>query len=164
MSSLPSNSQGPFLPTSQVFPEDESQRLIVLTDNYISIAQGVNQREIGTYETVEQLNGQQFFNLTTPEKKRFAYRKVFSIGAIAAGATSVTAHGITGVNSTTVFTHIYGTCVTDVVDNRPIPYADVTSVTEQIEINIDGTNINIINGAAAPAITFAIIILEYLKN
>lgn len=164
MSFAPTNSLSPFLPTTQVFPEDESQRLIVLTTNYTEIAHGINQREIGTYETVEQLNGQQFFNTTSPEKKRFAYRKVFSIGAIAAGATSVTAHGITGVNSTTVFTHIYGTAVTNVIDNRPIPYADATAVTEQIEINVNTTNITIINGAVAPPITSAIVILEYLKN
>ena len=79
MTFLPSNSASPFLPTTQVFPEDLSQRLIVLTDNYTAVAQSVNQREIGTYETVEQLNGQQFFNTTNPERKRFAYRKVFSI-------------------------------------------------------------------------------------
>jgi len=164
MTFLPSNSQSPFLPTTQVFPEELSERLIVLTDNYTALAQSINQREIGTFETVEQLNGQQFFNTTDPERKRFAYRKVFAIGAIAQGATSTTAHGITGVNATTIFTHIYGTCVTDVVDNRPIPYADVTAVNEQIEINVDATNINLLNGAAAPAITSALVVLEYLKN
>lgn len=164
MSSLPTNSRSPYLPTSQVFPEDTSQRLIVLTENYISLSQAINQREIGSYETVELLNGQQFFNTINPEKKRFAYRKVFSIGAIAQGATSTTAHSIAGVNTITVFTHIYGTCVTDVIDNRPIPYASATLVTDQIEINIDATNINIVNGATAPAITSAIIVLEYLKN
>lgn len=160
MTFLPTNSLSPFLPTSQVFPEDTGQRIIVLTDNYTSVAQAINQREIGVFETVEQLNGQQFFNTTNPEKKRFAYRKVFSIGAIAAGATSNTAHSLTGV---TAYTHIYGVAVT-ASDSRPIPYASSTAVNAQIEINVTGTNIVIVNGAAAPAITSAIVVLEYLKN
>lgn len=164
MTFLPTNSRSPFLPTTQVFPEEESQRIIVLTDNYTALAHGINQREIGTYETIEQLNGQQFFNSTDPEKKRFAYRKVFVVGAIGIGATSTIAHGITGVNTTTTFTHIYGTAQTSVIDNRPIPYASATAVTAQIEVNVDATNINIINGATAPAITSGIIVLEYLKN
>ena len=147
MTFLPSNSKSPFLPTTQVFPEDESQRLIVLTDNYTALAQSINQREIGTFETVEQLNGQQFFNTTDPEKKRFVYRKVFVVTAIAAGATLTIAHTITAANTTTTFTHIYGTARTATIDNRPIPYASATAVTAQIEVNVDATNINIINGA-----------------
>lgn len=164
MSFLPSNSKGPFLPTSQVFPEEISQRLIVLTDNYTQFAQYINEREIGAYDTVEQLTGKQFFNTTNPEKKRFSYRKVFSLGAIAAGASLVTAHGISGVNSTTLFTQIYGSAFTAVPDNRPIPYASVTAVNRQIEINIDATNITLVNGGAAPNITSAIVVVEYLKN
>lgn len=164
MSFLPSSSVAPFLPTTQVFPEDRSQRLIVLTDNYTALAHAINIREIGVYETVEQINGQQFFNTTQPEKKRFAYRKVFAVGAIASGATSTIAHGISAVNTTTTFTHIYGTVRTATIDNRPIPYASATVVRNQIEINVDATNINIINGTTAPAISSGVVVLEYLKN
>ena len=164
MTFLPSSTKSPFLPTSQVFPEDTSQRLIVLTENFIDISQAVNIREIGIFETNEELNGQQFFNTTTPSQKRYAFRKVFVLGALATGASTTIAHSITGVNSTTNFTHIYGTCVTDNIDNRPIPYASVTNVNEQIEVNVDATNINISNGAAAPNITSGLIVLEYLKN
>ncbi len=164
MTFAPTDSKAPFLPTTQVFPEDDSQRLIVHTDTYTQISQNVNIRQLGTYDKIEQVAGQFFFNDTTPSAKRLSYRQVYSIGAIAQGATSITAHGITGVNTTTTFTHIYATCVTDVIDNRPIPYASATLVTDQIEINVDGTNINIINGATAPAITSAIVVLEYLKN
>lgn len=164
MSFLPANSQAPFLPTSQVFPEEESQLLIVHTDVYASSAQAINIRQIGTYDKLEQINGQFFFNDTTPSKKRLAYRQTYSFGATAAGATTLVAHNISGVNSIVTFTHIYGTCITAVIDNRPIPYASVTAIGEQIEVLIDATNINISNGAAAPAITSGIIVLEYLKD
>lgn len=160
--SLPINSVTAFLPTTEVFPEDQSQLLIKHTDVYTSQANAINLREIGQFETVELLNGQQFFNAASTQQKRFAYRKVFSIGAIAAGGTSITAHGLTG--NPLNFTHIYGTCITNVVDYRPIPYASATLVTDQIQINVGVANINIVNGATAPAITSAIIVLEYLKN
>lgn len=164
MTFTPVNSQGPFLPTTQVFPEDESQRLIVLTENYTDISLAVNQRVIGYYNTNETVNGKQFYNPNNAQSIRNGYRKVVEVGALAAGATSSIAHGITGVNGATTFTSITGTCVTSVPDNRPIPYASATAVNTQIEIKLDATNIVIINGAAAPAIASGIVILEYLKN
>ncbi len=160
MSFLPSNSLAPFLPTSQVFPEDESQRLIVLTDNFTSFSQAINQREIGIYETIEQLNGRQYFNSTNPEDKRFGYRKVFSFNAIAVGATLNIAHNITGL--TQVLEWNGGVIVAG--GFRPIPRVSATDVTEQIQVDIVGANIVIVNGAAAPAITSGVVVLDYLKN
>jgi hypothetical protein len=158
---LPSNSQGAFLTTSEVFPEDNSQFLIKLTSLYTQIANAVNLREIAQYDLIEFITGEQWFTTGNPQKKRSTFRKVFNIGAIATGATSNTAHGLTGF---TAFTHIYGTCVTDVVDYRPIPYASATLITDQIEIKVGATNITIISGATAPNITSAIVVLEFLKN
>lgn len=163
MTFLPINSLGPFLPTSQVFPEDQSQLLIVLTDNYISIADAVNLRVIGTYDKLEIPTGKQYFNDTDNQKKRFSYRQVYSLPATAAGSTSSIAHNISGITTTTICTQIYGTAITSTM-NRPIPYVSVTAVNQGIEINVDATNINVINGAAAPAIISGIIVLEYLKN
>lgn len=164
MTFLPSDSVTAFLPTSQVYPEDVSQRLIIHTEKYIAIAQAVNLRVIGIFDKQETPTGKQYFNDTDPERKRFSYRQVYTLGALAAGASTIIAHNITGVNSTTTFTQIYGTAVTATVDNRPIPYANVTNVNQQIEINVDATNINISNGSAAPNITSGIITLEYVKN
>lgn len=163
MTFLPVNSQGPFVATSQVYPEDEEQRIIVHTDSYITIANALNLREIGSFDNLEQLTGKQYFNTTNPQQKRFSYRQVYVLGAVAAGATSTIAHGITGITGATVSTEIYGTAVT-ATDNRPIPYVSVSAINRGIEINVDATNINIINGAGAPAITSGIVVLEYLKN
>lgn len=162
MTFLPTNTKTPFLPTSQIFPEDESQRLIVHTDLYNSIAQGINIREIAIYDLQEIVTGQQFFNTMNPQKKRFSFRRVYSFLAIAAGATLNIPHGLTNVTS---YTHIYGTAVTSVPDNRPIPFTSATLVTDQIQFGpIDGTNIIIVNGATAPNITSGVVVLEYLKN
>lgn len=160
----PSNSLGPFLPINQTFSQDPEQFLIQITKLYADIARYLNLREIGSYPLMETTTGEQWFTAGNPQVNRQGYRAVFSIGAINAGATSTTAHGLVGVTS---FTHIYGVATTSPTDQRPIPYASATAVNQQIEIKVDpstGGNITIINGAAAPNITSAIVILEYLKN
>lgn len=157
----PSNSDAPYLNTSTYFPEDWQQFRIRFLENYKSISSNMNIRQIGIFDLSEFLTGEQWFTVGDPQTKRQTYRKTFSIGTVAAGATSTTAHGLTGV---TAYTHIYGAAVTDVVDYRPIPYASATDVTEQISLTVDSTNIVIVNGAAAPDITSAIVVLEYLKN
>lgn len=132
-----------------------------MTQVQVDNANAVNIREIGQYDTVELLTGQQWFTTGDGQTKRFTFRQVYVLPATAAGATTTIAHGITGQ---TLFTKIYGSCITNVVDYRPIPYASVSAVNKQIEINVDTTNINIINGASSPNITSGIIVLEYLKN
>jgi hypothetical protein len=157
----PVNSNAVFLPTTIQYPSEPKELLNRLNKAYEDTATRLNTKEIGIFDFQELINGQQFFTSGNPQIFRSVFRKVFSIGPIATGATSMTAHGIT---QETAFTHIYGTCITDVIDYRPIPYASTTLITNQIEINIDATNINIINGAIAPNITSAIVVLEYLKN
>ena len=161
MTYLPTNTRSPFLATSQVFPEDLSQLLIVLTQVYIDQANSINIRQIGTYDQTQSVTGQLFFNLSNAQQPRLSFRTVYPIGSIAAGATSTTAHGLSGVTS---YTHIYGTAVTAAPDNRPIPYSSTAAVNQQISLTVTATNIVIVNGAAAPNITSAIVVLEYLLN
>jgi hypothetical protein len=157
----PSNSLAPYLQTSVFFPDEFDEFRVKFLALYRDIASNVNVRQIGIFDLEEFLTGESWFTSGDPQKKRQTFRKVFEIGAIAAGATSTTAHGITGI---VAFTHIYGTAITTIVDYRPIPYSSVTAVNQQIEIKVDATNITIINGAAAPNITSAIVVLEYLLN
>lgn len=164
MSFLPVNSEAPYLPTTQVFPEDESQRLIVLTENYSSLARGINQRTIGNFSTEEVVTGNKYFDPSNFQITRGSYRKSFELAATAAGATTNIAHGITGVNSAITFVEIGGNCLTATPDNRPIPYTSVSALTAGIEIKVDGTNIVVTNGSTAPNITSGLITLEYLKN
>jgi hypothetical protein len=161
MTFQPANTNAVFLPTTIQYPSDPQELLIRLNKAYEDIATRLNVKQIGIFDLIEFLTGEQWFVVGNPQTKRQTFRKCFSIGAIAAGGTSTTVHGITGI---TAFTNIYGTAVTVVVDYRPIPYASATAVNQQIEIKVDGTNITIINGAASPNITSAIVVLEYLKN
>ena len=157
----PAHSNAVFLPTTINLPKDEKEMFIRLNKMYEDIATRLNVKQIGIFDLIETLTGEQWFTVGNPQVKRQTFRTAFQIGAIVAGATSTTAHNLTQI---TAFTHIYGTAVTAVVDYRPIPYASATAVNQQIELKVDATNITIINGAAAPNISSAIVVLEYLKN
>ena len=161
MTYLPANTKNAFLSTSEVYPTEESQRIIKHQSTYANIATAINIREIAMYDLNEIVTGQVFFNPTSISKRRLAYRRVFSFGAIAAGTTLNIAHNITGL---TMLTHMYGTVITNTVDYRPIPYVDPVVVTKGIGILLSGANIVITNGATAPNITSGIVVIEYLKN
>lgn len=156
-----SSNPAPYLQTSTYFPEEFKEFRIKFLENYRDIANAVNIREISIFDLTESVSGEQWFTSGNPQVKRQTFRKVYSIGAVATGATVNTAHGLTGV---TAYTKIIGTVITDVVDYRPMPYASATAVNQQIELKVTATNVVIINGAAAPNITSAIVVLEYLKN
>jgi len=162
MTYSPANAKTAYLPTTREFDvadDDELKR--VLSASYTDCAQYINLREIAQYDQVELLTGQQFFTAGNNQVKRKSFRKAFELGAVAAGATVNIAHGLTGV---VLYTRIYGTCITGVVDYRPIPWASATLVTDQVQLRVVGANIEVINGATAPAITSGLIVLEYLKN
>jgi hypothetical protein len=156
-----------YLPTTIVFPTDPNEFMVQLTKMYADIANRINNRQLGNYEEFEYTTGQQFFSLnvskTQAQVKRQPLRRVFVFGAIAAGATA-TASSITGVTS---FTNLYGTCITSNPDYRPLPYVDVTLITNQIQLysTISGntTTVTIVNGSTAPNITSALVVAEFLR-
>jgi len=158
----PSGSFGnTYIATTRDFQQDEVNLRILLNQSYIEIANSLNLKTNGVFETIETQTGEQYFgNPSSQQKKRYAFRKVFSIDPIAAGATLTFAHEITGV---TQFTHIYGV-INTAGDSRPLPYVDVTNVTNQTSLSVTSTNIVITNGATAQAITGGIVVLEYLKS
>lgn len=152
--SLPTGSRGPFLPTSQVFPDDAAQRIIVHNENYIDIAQAVNIREIGIYELTEQLNGKQFFNTSNPQQKRFSYRQVFQFSAAGSFAHNIANLTLVlGYGQFTDGTNFYGAI-----------YGSSVAIAGQVSFYVTPTNIVVLSGAGAPVITSGIIVLDYLKN
>lgn len=150
----------PFLPEFRRFLVEDPfylQRDLINAFTKTSIA--VNNRSIGTYDLIEVQTGNKYFPSAANGVRRDIYRTVYSIGTVAAGATSTTAHGISNL---TFVSNCYGVATTAVPDWRQMPYASVTA-NANIELRVDATNITIINGAAAPNITSAIVILEYFR-
>jgi hypothetical protein len=150
-----------FLATTETFPKDNSQLLTKLTNVYSNIANTMNVREVAIYDLQRLSTGQKFFNPSDTQNLRQTFRTVYRIGSVAPGASLSVAHGISGL---TAFTRMYGTLITNVVDHRPLPYVDITNVTNQVSLRADGTNFYVSNGATAPAITSGIVILEYLMS
>lgn len=157
----------PYIIATRQFPTAEPQLLETeLTKSYEEIASTINSRTIGIFNTFQMVTGDKYYSTTNtspmnPIQYRQGYRQLFPFGAIAAGATLVIVHNISGI---TECVHIYGNCITATPDFRPIPYSSVTAADDQIELNVTSTQINIINGSGAPAITSGTIILEYLLN
>ena len=136
------NANVPFLSQTEVYPEDQSQLLIKHTNLYTNISNAVNNREISLYALQPIVNGQRFFDPANVQNQRFGFRSVYQLGAVGTGTTVTIAHGIPGTVApyTTTFTRIYGTCITDVVDYRPLPYTDAVPaivVVSPVKIPLD---------------------------
>jgi hypothetical protein len=167
----PSNSDSSFLPVEFSLPleKDNNSFKDFISKRERLTASLLNIKEIASYQKVEQMNGQQWFNTTSPSSAiaRYSFRKCFDMTAlngadIAPGATFSTAHGITGL---TIPTRIFGTATTKTtVKYLPLPYSSATVITKNIEIWADGTNVNITNGATQLALTQVWITLEYVKQ
>ena len=130
----------------------------------------LNGKDDGTYNIVnEQVTGQNWFmnpsytyaTSTTPVP-RSPYRLVINFGALPNAATKSVAHGITMTTKTT-FTKIYGAASDTTGFNYiPLPYASPTLV-NNIELNVDATNVNVITGSNRTNFNICYIILEYLQ-
>ena len=161
MTFLPANASAPFLTEQVTYSEDISQMLIQLTNLYSANSVSMNIREIAIYDLIEIVDGQQWFNPSNTQLKRFGFRQVWSFTTIAAGATLTIAHGIVNL---TLVTSVAGGVLTANPDFRCLPYVNVTAATNQIGVLVDATNIYISVGSGSPAVTSGAVVLEYLKN
>lgn len=154
------NTRPSFVVTAETLPQDPGQLLVKLTSMHTDVANAINTREISIYQEGQAIpTGQQFSVPGSNQQKKTTLRQTYYFGAILAGATLTLAHGITGLVQ---LTHTYGTCVTALVDYRPIPYSSTVALNQQISLRVTATDIEIINGAGAPNITSGIVVLEYL--
>ena len=160
MTSSPTNSLAYKIAENMTFAKEWEPFLNQFTTLYNQFSKAINARDIALYEETEVVNGQMFFG-ANPQTKRTVYRKCFPITAIAIGAVLNIPHGIDNLTS---FTRMYGTIVTSVPDDRPLPYVDAAVVTNQVSVLRNGANIVIQNGATSPAITSGYLIAEYFRS
>jgi hypothetical protein len=171
---------GAFIPTSQVWDVSEiyetevtspafKELLVRLYQNLNNMALAINGKDTGIYHTDEFVTGKLYppdptstsATLTKPIQ-RPVYRKVIDFGALPNAATKTVAHGLT-VSATMIWVNMYG-CATDPVAliGIPIPYASDTA-SDNIELWVDNTNVNITTAADWRAYSKCYIVLEYLK-
>lgn len=156
---LPANSLSFQLPENITFSKNPDQFYNQFTNLYYQIAKSSNNKDIGSYETTELVNGQRYFG-ANPQTKRTIYRKVVECGALPNATTTTTAHGISGIGTGWMFTRIYGSARNVTPQFIPIPNAGATY---PVEIMVDATNINITSTVDLSGFTYSLIILEYYK-
>lgn len=156
----------PYLRNQRQFPNDDLRELSNQTDHaYIDIAQKVNMRTIGIFASGFQIVTGERWYMQGQALVQQTLRQVYPFGAVAAGTELDI---LTGITNLTEFSAIYGTCITDVPDFRPLPYSDPGLVTTNIAILVStiagSLQIRILPGATGPNLVSGKIILEWLSQ
>lgn len=159
--------QSPLLPTSRKFPKEIEELEPTLSKMYSDVSQAVNLREIAIYENVQTSTGQKWFNTVEPEKKRSAFRRVYTLASIANGTNTI-ALGFTLPTTAPLptFVHIYGVGNYQGTRSVPIPHINVAAPADSIEIRINWatSNIEIVTTTANWVNYSAVVVLEYILN
>ncbi len=146
-----------FLREQRQFPNEDIVELSAQCDHsYIDIAQKVNLRTIGVYPTgFPILNGENWYTTGQPTK-RDGYRRVYPFTA-----AGTIAHGI-NPSSIFLFANSFGS-YTDGTNYYGAIFASNVAIAGQITFYVTPTNIVILAGAGAPAITSGLITLQWIS-
>jgi len=171
---------GSYIPTTQVWDIEELQQadvkspafkelLIRLYQNINNIAQVINDKDTGLYNTSEFVCGQTYFpnpNAAAngaPDTRRQVYRQVVNFGTLTVNGLNTVAHHIP-INSSFTVTRIYG-AATDPVANLWIPLPYVAAAGNNIALWADDTNVYINTlGTDRSSYTITYVVIEYLKQ
>ena len=156
----------PFLPQTYLVPVDENQKDIRLSQYLNDLALSINSKDSGVYDTLETITGQKYLPVfSTATASNATYRDVFRVivnfGSLPNTGTKSVAHGLT-IGSTWTVTRLYGAATNPSNSFIPLPYASPT-LANNIELNVDGTNVNVITGSDRTAYTASYVVLEYMK-
>ncbi len=147
--------QTPFLRTSRDFPREIQELSDVLSKTYIDIASMVNNRTIGIFPINRPaINGESWF---ITSQRQQGLRQIYTFTS-----TGNIPHGIV-INSVERFTKPSGS-FTDGTNWYGAIYGSTTPIPNQISFYITSTNIVVLAGVGAPAITKGTIILEWISN
>ncbi len=145
------------LPLSIDFPQNDQERIEVLTASYKRTVDSMNYKIGGLFSLQEVADFERWFTIGNPQQMRNGYRKTFHF----LGNALTFAHGIKSLKQVTDYRAIV---YTDNNDWRKVPYTHVVDITKQISMQITETDIIITNGGTAPAIISGIAVIEYLKQ
>ena len=159
----PMNAENAYIPADIIIPESWEEAKLILTDQILSIVDAINAREISHYNTTELINGQLWFKENDPQDFRGVYRKVFDFEALPNNTTKSVAHGIT-IDANTVVTRIYGTATDPNTSFIPLPYVDMSGGSNHIQLDMDGTNVNITTDTDYTGYEITYVVVEYIKN
>lgn len=155
------------LPQTYIIPDDPSEKDVKLRQYLNDIATATNSKDSGIYDATETITGQQFLPVFSTQSAsstnyRTVFRKVFDFGALPNTGTTSLAHNIT-FGSTFSVTKLYAGATDPGTEWIQIPYASPT-LANNIEINLDATNINIITGSNRSNFTRCFVVVEFIKT
>lgn len=170
---------GAFLPTTAVFDTrslgkmnvnsvEFKEFLVLQYQNFNNIANVVNVKDTGYYLTTEINTSQQWFQITTSPADtsltRNTHRVVVNFGALPNAATKSVAHNIEGFTAAVAsWTKTLGMATNPAGLGLPLPYSALV-LNQNIEVNVDSTNVNITTAIDYSAFTITYVILELLKS
>lgn len=162
-----------FIPQSYIFPEEDPQEYDVKLRQILSnMATAVNTKDSGLYTDEEVITGQQFlptYSTTTASNQNYrdVFRKVIDIGALPNAGTKNVAHNITTTQNYSIV-KIYGAAtdpgVSTITSAIPIPYVNVGTPADGVQLSMNATNISITTTTANyTGYTRCFVIVEYIK-
>lgn len=172
------NNSGLFIPTTFVFNarriqevdvnSDEFKEMLVELYNDLSdMANALNLKDSGYYNLDEFVTSAMLFPNPNASSSlqpfwRQVFRQVINCGPLPNTGASATPHNIP-ITDTYSFLKIYGAASNQTgLSYLPLPYVSVSG--DAIEVNVDGTNVNIITQSDRTDYTLAYIIVEYVKQ
>lgn len=173
MSSSLNGSINNFIPESYIFPEDNDEEYDVKLRQYLNnISSAVNTKDSGLYTDEEVVTGKQFLPLfstdtSTSLNYRNVFRKVIDFGALPNAGTKTVSHGITTTQDFSII-RLYGVAtapgVSTLLNSVPIPYVNVGTPTNGVELSMDATNI-VMKTTTATFIIYirSFVVVEYIK-
>jgi len=175
--------QGLFVPLTEVFEIENLDQidinspefrdfLVRLRQIFNNHAMALNLKKTGIYTKTEFVDGEVWFpdpNLSSQTSRKPTERQKVSIviecGALPNATTKTIPHGITFPTPDT-YTAIKITGAASDYTNKvkiPLPYASPT-LANNIEINIDDTNVNITTGIDRTSFTESHVVFEFIKE
>jgi len=163
MSFAPDFTKGNFTPENITLPEDPEKLTETLKSILEAHARFINRKSTGQYEETEvQVN--HTFPGADPQSKRNVFRSLVNFGVLPNAASKPVAHNLTGFADIT-FTAIYASATDPDFAGIPIPYTNVATPADGIQLYVDATNV-IITTTTANWIgyTECFVVLEYVKS
>ena len=152
-------SRAGFLRTSRNFPSDDPKQLSVEVNRaYVDIASKMNNRTIGLFPINRAIaNGEAWY--VSKGQKQEGLRQVYSWS----DSNLTITHGIS-LYSLTNFVRIWGTFF-DGNNWQTLPYVDVTAANNQINVNVNSTQIVITKGGGAPpSCSNGLVVIEWISQ
>lgn len=148
--------QSAFLRTSREFPEDLKQLTVEVNKSYVDTANVVNSRTIGLFPTTRpSQNGTSWF--ITGNLRQQGFQQVYTFTA--AGNIP---HGITNLVPSQIV-DAYGS-YTDGTNAYGVIFGTSTAIAGELSVYVTATNIVVLLGAGAPAISSGIVVLCWISR